>query len=401
MKHIIYRIATFAGALIASSFIICADNSSYSETLKKVVESNPGVKAAQAATDAEIAENHVGLSLDNPEVNFAYQWINLRYGEFDKKTLDVSQSFNFATLSGAKGRVADARDIVARSSVNIARRDVAARADELMTEIVYRRRLAEHYDSALNLINTLFAAAEKSHNSGNISMIELNSLRMELNALTTESRLNDIGISSCHKILSSLAGGAPLNWEGQDYMDYQLPANISDWCNGYTSDNPEIANLQAQIRAADSEITLRKREGLPSFSLGYTGEYVKHANYHGVSLGLELPLWANKGRVKAAQLARKAAQIAKENASLEFALQQQELYDKAKALLTMEQETRRLCEECDISAGLKKLFLSGQISVHDYLTQLIPLLELNKKVIETQYEYQAAAAAFRAATINE
>lgn len=369
----------------------------YAVTLQRIVESCRALNAAKSVAEAEKAENHTGLNLDNPELGFSYQWGQPGYVP-DKKTIDLTQSFNFATLSGAKRNMADARDRVADASTLEARRNAAAEADALMTDIVYRRRLAQHYDSALLLVNNIYSAAEKARKKGNMNIVDVNSIRMEANALLTESKLNLIELNANLASLQRLAAGYKVTWNGDNYLPYSLPENFDSWSNEALLQSSDLILAKANASVADEEIKLRKKENLPNFSAGFTSEIVKDANYYGVALGVELPLWANSGKVKAAQAAKAAAMVEIENTEAEFRQRLQVLYDKAVVLHQLEIDSRKLRDECDIRPGLAKLYSAGQLSVHDYLSQLQPLLELDKKMIEAEHDYQLALTEFRAAS---
>lgn len=390
-------------SLILSLFIlsagVCCRADNYMRTLARIVSNSPAVASAASLTDAEKAENNTGLNLADPEIGLSYQW-GVPSDVPDKKTIDVTQEFDFATLSGAKRRLARAKDSAADIALAAARRDIAAEADAIMTEIVFRRRMGLHYDSALSLMRRTLDAAEAAVRKGEMTIIDVNTVKMELNSLETESRLNEIEIRGAMAGLTRLAGGDVPDWNGTDYPDYSLPADFDGWCAMVAPTVPEVMAARAGVSIADTEISLRKSENLPTFSLGYTSELVTDANYHGVTLGFGLPLWANSGRVRAAKAARAAAALGAENAVLDFTLSHRTLFDKAVALRRLDDEARRLRDECDIRQSIRDLYDSGSLSVHDYLSQLRPLLDLDKKVIEAEYDYQKALADFRAATFN-
>lgn len=389
----------FFFTLVCLSSVISSYAEDYYATLSRIVEANPSVKALAARTEADIRENHTGLNLANPELELSYQWGSPSEVP-DKKTIDLSQSFDFATLSGGKRRVADAKDAVANAALDAARRDVASEADNLMTDIVFRSRIALHYDSAVNLLKRSLEAAQIAFNKQEMTVIDVNSIKMELNALEAEAALNDIDLNALHTRLSRLAGGEQLQWSPDNYCPYDLPADFNAWCQQSASSTPEVIAARADLALAEKEVSLRKSESLPSFSVGYTSELVTDANYHGATLGIELPLWANSGRVKAARAAQDAARFNIDSAILDFSLSHKALYDKAVQLQKLEKSARELCQECDIRPALLSLYSQGQISAHEYLSQLQPLLELQKRTIEAEYDYQKALADFRAATIR-
>lgn len=371
----------------------------YLQTLHFIVDSSPAVEAAASLSGAEHAENHTGLNLANPEVEFSYQW-GSPSGVPDKKTLAVSQSFDFATISGAKRRLAEAKDMVSDRNLRLAMRDVAAEADAIMTDAVYRRRLASYYESSIRLSESVLRIAEKGKANGILTVVDVNSLKIELNSLKAEADINRLEEDALMASLTRLSGGRSIQWEPTEYMAYELPADISEWSSAMTQASPEIEIARARTVEADKEVSLRKTEGLPSVSLGYTSEMVPESNYHGISVGIDIPLWGNHGRVKAAKAAKAAADIAMENTIEEYRLQHSILYGKALALRGIVSDTRRLHAECDIRALLEKQYELGEISASDYLSQMKSLLELDRKVIESEHDYQLALTAFRSSTLQ-
>jgi len=103
------RLIILAASAAAATALWGAND--YTATLRLIVAHNPATLAARSLSAAEQKENMTGLTLADPEVEFSYQWGNPAAVP-DKKTLDISQSFDFATLSGGKRRVAEARNEV-------------------------------------------------------------------------------------------------------------------------------------------------------------------------------------------------------------------------------------------------------------------------------------------------
>ena len=199
------------------------------------------------------------------------------------------------------------------------------------------------------------------------------------------------------QMLRGMAGGADLSWTPVEYMPYTLPSDYAEWSAAAVEKNPAIAVARDATAAADAEISLRKKEGLPEFSLGYTSEMVKDDDHYGVSLGVTLPLWGNKGRVKAAKAAKLAADAALDEARHNNAIDLRMKYQKAKALGETALETAKLCRECDNSKDIKRLYDLGNLSVHEYLSQITPLYEMAIRVVEADYAYQDALATLRGA----
>ena len=311
--------------------------------------------------------------------------------------LDVSQGFDFATLSGAKRRVAESQNRMALSELSGERLRIASEADALMTKAVYLQRLDNVYDSMEKNYNQMLEAARKAVEKGTMTSVDVNSIRMEMSQIISQRRLEKIELEGTMQMLRGMAGGADLSWTPVEYMPYTLPSDYAEWSAAAVEKNPAIAVARDATAAADAEISLRKKEGLPEFSLGYTSEMVKDDDHYGVSLGVTLPLWGNKGRVKAAKAAKLAADAALDEARHNNAIDLRMKYQKAKALGETALETAKLCRECDNSKDIKRLYDLGNLSVHEYLSQITPLYEMAIRVVEADYAYQDALATLRGA----
>lgn len=386
------RLITLAASAAAATALWGAND--YTATLRLIVAHNPATLAARSLSAAEQKENMTGLTLADPEVEFSYQWGNPAAVP-DKKTLDISQSFDFATLSGGKRRVAEARNEVSALTGDAAELAKSYEVDALMTRAVYLRKLQRWYDSALAHTAKVMEAAEKALAHGDMTVVEVNSIRIDRRNMEAEAELNALELASVLATLSSLGGGVELDWDADGYLGYSLPADFDAWCATALPADPTVGAAKAGVAVADREISLRRSEGLPSFSVGYTSEMVKDANYFGVSVGVTVPLWSNRGRVAASQAAKAAAAAALDDAMVTYTADLRLKYDRARALAGLAGDCRRLRDDCDISEGLKKQFDTGYIAVTDYLSQLMPLLELDRKVIEAEHDYQAALADFR------
>lgn len=386
------RLITLAASAAAATALWGAND--YTATLRLIVAHNPATLAARSLSAAEQKENMTGLTLADPEVEFSYQWGNPAAVP-DKKTLDISQSFDFATLSGGKRRVAEARNEVSALTGDAAELAKSYEVDALMTRAVYLRRLQRWYEAALAHTGKVAEAAEKALAQGDMTVVEVNSIRIDRRNLEAEAELNALELASALATLSGLGGGVELDWDAGSYLGYTLPADFDAWCPTALTADPTVAAARANVAVADREVSLRRSECLPSFSVGYTSEMVKDANYFGVSVGVTVPLWSNRGRVAASQAAKAAAAAALDDAMVTYTADLRLKYDRARALAGLAGDCRRLRDDCDISEGLKKQFDTGYIAVTDYLSQLMPLLELDRKVIEAEHDYQAALADFR------
>lgn len=391
-------VATALTVLISTATEALAE-SQYDRVLAEIVTGNRTLKSKSLLTDAVKSENMTGLNLPNPEVSFAYQW-GYPVESLDKIILDISQTFDFATLSGAKKNVAKSQNRVAASQFAEERLGIVSEVDALMTKAVYLFRLDNLYKEMGSHLELMLSEADKAVEARSMTAMDANMIRMDVANVKTEAKLNSIELNSVMTMLKGMANKENLHWIPAEYKPYALPSDFNEWSRTSLERNPSVKTASDNINAADAQIKLRKREGLPEFSVGYTSEMVKNDDHYGVSFGMTLPFWGNKGRVKAAKAARMAADAEADDIRYKTLVDMRMKYDKAKALMESDIEMRKLYSECDNRAQLKKLYESGNMSVHDYLTQITPQFDMAKQMLATDYAYQEALAALRGAAAD-
>lgn len=165
--------------------------------------------------------------------------------------------------------------------------------------------------------------------------------------------------------------------------------------------NPELEQAGAALELASREVDLRKKQGLPEFSVGYVNELVKGGNYHGASIGFSLPLWGNRGRVKGAEVLRQAAEESLHNARESFALKAQSNWERATMLRQVWERYERAWTEASdmterhLSAALQK----KAISVTDWLGARATLKEYALRRLQAARDWQLARAELYAPTL--
>lgn len=381
-----------AMACLSSPLFIHAD--SYTDILNKILHSNPALHAVSLHNDADKSENSAGLTLANPEVEFSYQW-GSPTDVPDKKTLDVSQSFDFATLSGNRRKEAASLNRLSDASLAAQSQTVAAEIDKALTMSVYYYRLNNIYKESLDILTRMEALAKKSLEAGQMTSIDYNSILIQQRTMATDAELAAIERRDNTNNLSRLGGGIKIENLPDNYLAYTLPANFEEWSNLAWTSSAQYAEAAAEEDVARRRVALRKSEGLPDFSLGFTSEMVKSNNYYGVTVGVGLPLWANKGKVKAAKAGVAAAQAHLDDLRLATLADMHSRYEKAAAMEKALQQTKQILTDCDNTKDIDRMYDSGAISVHDYLTQLLALTDLKRKYVETERDYQLSLTELR------
>ena len=158
-----------------------------------------------------------------------------------------------------------------------------------------------------------------------------------------------------------------------------------------------MAQAEASLAQSTAAVKLAKVEGMPEFTVGFQGEYIKDNNYSGPSIGLSIPLWGNTRRkVKAARATQVASQL-----SLADARQQQlstldQLYMQATDLNATTQQLKDHLAATTNDALLRRSLEAGQLSVLNYLLEQSFYYSARTALLEAERDAQLAVSQVRA-----
>ena len=132
--------------------------------------------------------------------------------------------------------------------------------------------------------------------------------------------------------------------------------------------------------------------GLPTFSAGYMSENVVGQKFQGLAVGVSIPLWENKNRVKQANAAVIAAQSRETDSKQQFYNQLQIQYNRAVGLKNIAEAYRQSLTTANSTVLLKKALDSGEISLLDYMVELGLYYNMVNRTLEAERDYQKALA---------
>lgn len=370
----------------------------FSSQLSEIEKNNPLLRAAVASADAQRSDAFTGLSLPDPEVSVAYLF-GVPSEVPNETDIDVDQSFDFATLSGAKRGVAEAEGRIALAGVASSRAELMLAAEKAMIEYIYRAQMLNEIKRQHDRLHNMHQAAEKALATGAINQLEYNRIELEALSADNEVALAEAELQNAMMEIVALNGGEPLAMS-TEWPEAALPADFDTWMAQVAPQSPEMQLLAAQIDRAAAEIKLRRKEGLPDFSLGYRAQLVKGDNYHGFAVGVTIPIWANRGRVKAAKALQIASELELESTATQFRLTKQMQFARArnleKACLDLQKLYARIGETNQVY--LDKALQQGSITTIDYLQQQEDFSAHYIKFLEARRDYLLARADLYAET---
>lgn len=193
--------------------------------------------------------------------------------------------------------------------------------------------------------------------------------------------------------LTMLNGGVPVEMADTSYNPVrQLPSDFRAWVLEAEAANPAFAYLRQEIEVAKKGVGVSKAMGLPKFSVGYAGEFTPDEGWQGVKLGVSIPLWENRNRVKHARAEVAAAEQAMDDARLQYSARLEFLFEQCRELTGNISRYESVFEKNSNDELLYRAFTGGELSLLDYLLELEYYFNSYEKLMQTQRDLRLALA---------
>ena len=365
--------------------------SSVETALKAIEENNNTLKALKETTKSQKLENKTGIYLSNPEVGFNYLWGNpSTIG--NRTDFSISQAFDIPTITGMKNKIADERNSLAEWQYKAERMNILLEAKQYCIELIYFNALKKELDIRLQHAQTIASGYQNRLNSGDANILEYNKAQLSLSATTGEIARIDVERNALLSQLKRLNGGLDIVMDDYQFNQKQLPLNFDDWYLQAEQKNPILAYIKQEVVVSQKQVSLNKAKGLPTFSAGYMSENVVGQRFQGLTMGVSVPLWENKNRVKQAKSAVVAAQARQTDSKQQFYNQLQIQYNRALGLKNTAESYRKSLVMANSTQLLKKALDAGEISLLNYMVELGLYYNMVNQTLEAERDYQKALA---------
>ena len=362
------------------------------DILSCIEANNPQLKAGAQMVLSQKAEVSSQNSLADPTFELEHLWGAQNAGD-RKYDITVLQSFDFPSLYVQRNRVGNLKRSLYDGQQTLLRQQVLLQAKELCLRIVYLNRCIELSDKRLAAADELARLYRGKLESGDAAILDVNKIEIEqLNVTTANTRLrNELAI--CLAQLRALNGGESLDVELSTltYPEAVLPASFAELKTQALQADPELQLLRQESLIADKSVALNRSGWLPKFELGYRHAYELGERFNGFAVGVSIPLFANRKKVKMAKAQALAGTFAVNNREQQALAELQSAYDEAVTLQRNHARYDLLTRQNNLGL-LQKALAAGKISMVEYLVDATQLYEAFDNRLSLEYEYQLRLA---------
>lgn len=361
--------------------------------LSQIEKNNTALQALRKRTEADQYGYKAERALDAPEVGFDYLWSSPA-DVGTRKDISVTQSIDVAALAGARGKLANSRTELSAIQYNIERQKILLEAKRLCIRIVYCNAVNAELSSRIARSEQIEAAYRDMQARGETDMIEVNKAHLAYLSQKNALSRNMVERESLLSELQGLNGGEPVEVNASVIStDEVLPADFGAWYAEASQQIPELAYMKKNVDVNAAEARTAKMANYPSLTAGYMAELVKGSNFRGLTLGLSIPIWSVRSKVRQANASCEAAKLEERDAVTKTYNSFKALYDRAKGLQEISAElSSSLAVSTEAMALTEHKLKAGDISLIDNIMELSLYYSLADEVLATSCDYALALA---------
>ena len=383
----IKHIAILAAALVLSS----AQAITIDDVLTQVKQNNTQLKAAGARLDADQKSLKSSNNLPDPEVGGAYLFGK---GPLDDKwEIGISQQVEWPGVYSARSNAADAFISALQHGYSAEQLEVLNQARSLCIDIVGYNNLIQFNQGVLDNLNRLFDTYNKALAHGEVSIIDVNKLKIE--RLLIQQKIDEATSlrTAAVEQLKGINGGIDI--AGAESINTYAPLpllSLEQHLTQARSSSPLLAKQNALVTAQSKNATATARQSLPSLSLGYRHVCEMGDHFNGISMGVSLPVFSNRGKKSAARASVFAAEMDASFTQNAIESNIATCHQRATALKNQIGVYDNALTSTDNIAVLNKALNGGEMSLLNYLQELRYFVEAQAVMLSLQNDYNKTLA---------
>lgn len=369
---------------------ICAQ-SDIDRVLKVIEQNNTTLKGLRETAEADKLANKTEIYLSNPEVEYGHHWG--KPTEIGNRTaLNVTQTFDIATLTGMKSRLARDKNTLIDRQYRSDRMAILLEAKQTCIDLIYCNALREELSLRLQHAELIADGYKSRMEKGDANIIEYNKIRLNVTRAQNELRLIEIERQTLLLRLRRFNGDIDISFGLTTYPATMLPTDFDAWYSHIETTDPTLAHARQEIEVSKRQLSLTKAMGLPSFSAGYASEKVGQEDFKGISVGITIPLWENKNKVRHAKASIRAAEARANDTRREVYNRFKTLYDRTAGLRDIAHSYRNTLSQTNNADLLKKAHDAGELSLLDYILEIGIYYDTVNQMLTAERDYQKALA---------
>ena len=386
MKKLFYILLLLFGIALNAKSQISIDS-----VLYKIEQNNKTIQANVQFWEVKKMEYKTGLTPYNPKVE--YDYLNgSPEGAGNQIEFSITQSFDFPTVYSKRKQLSREQIKQAEFQLTSAKQDILLEAKLICIELVYRDKFQSEVIKRKQSTEKWLADFQSSMIKGGRSVLDVNKAKLQLTEINADFQKNRSAINQLNQRLTELNGGVVLNLTDLSYSELIEVPSFENLGEEIKANDPIREYMEQENVIIEKKIELSKAMSLPKVEAGYRYQAILGQRFNGVHVGLTIPLWENKNKVKAQQANLEFNDLNLKNHSNERYYYIQNMYEKQLNLKLTLDEYALLFTDLNTEELLDKSLALGHISAIEYFMEMSFYYDALKNYLMTEKEYRQSVA---------
>jgi len=361
------------------------------EILTEIEKNNTTLSALRQKTDAQKIGNKTNITLENPEIGFNYLWGDPSVIG-NRIDFSIKQTFDFPSAYSYKNQISDLMNEQTELEYLKQLKTLQLETKLICIDLIYLNALKYEFNKRLAHAQNIAGSYKTKFDVGETNILELN--KAKLNLLNTKTELESIEIkrNSLLSELSRLNAGQFIEFKDTVFEVTIIPEDFEKWYLVAENNNKTLSWLKKEIEISQKQVSLNRAMSLPKFQAGYMSERIVGQQFRGVSVGVSIPLWENRNKLKYANANALAFESIMIDNKLQYYNNLKSLHTKAISLQENANEYRSSLLSIDSSGLLKKALDKGGISLINYILELSFYYQSVNKLLEMERDLNKSVA---------
>lgn len=368
-----------------------AQTNEIGELLIEIERNNIKLKAYKSYIESRKLENASGNNLPDPQFSAYYMPYGTNntteYTEFQ-----ISQSLEFPSIYGARGKWNDLREKQLEDDYNMLRQELLLSAQKYFIDLISLQNKHKVEEVRRTQSEKIYNQVQELFNKEQISVLDLNKAKIVwmqeqfvVEQITTEIQ---IVVASIEK----LNGDQPIELTVQLFEEPILIEDLEIIWQRKLANDPTLRKLKANEEVSLQKLKLEKNKVLPNLTIGYNYQGITGNNYAGFFGGISIPLWSSKNKVKSAKANYEYQQTNTIAETKTLFLEYNKQYNQYLLLLKKYKEYQSTIASLNSEALLFKAYMLGEFSFREYYQELLFYRNAYDKMLQMEKElYQLKA----------
>lgn len=356
--------------------------------LSEIAKNNKSIIANKQLSEAKKLLYKTGLNPENPR----FEYENLKGNNSAQIDYYLVQSFDFPTSYIKKNQVANRQIEQSTFQEAAQRQDILLKAKQHCLKLIFLNKRQKELDKRATSALTIFTAYQQKMEAGDASILDMNKAKLQLLNAENNQRLNQSEIELYRQKITELNGGKSIDFLEDEYPLTPLLPDYASLEISIEEADPNLKSIHQQNEIDKKKLELSRAMALPKFEGGYRSQEFAGQKIQGVHLGITIPLWENKNKVKHQKAHLKFNDLQIEEHHNEHHHEIKQLYQKYTSLNIAIEEYQKLMSTINNNQLLDKALGLGQISSLQYFMELNYYYDSYDNFLDLENDYYQVIA---------